>query len=219
MLGKTALRRRRELAVALAALCLLTYGGWGAWKAYRATHSADSIAGIAALATDPAAIPDETPIDTAQPYAVADDLPKLISLPSLGVQGFVQRISADSAGTLAVPTNVHVAGWYVGSAKPGEAGLSIIDGHLQGKYREGIFKRLGDLKAGDGIEITFGDGSVKKFAVVHVQSYALADAGAALFVHDPAISSQLTLITCAGQYDTQAQAYAERVIVTARYVP
>jgi len=215
---KTGLRKRRELAVVIFIVSLIGFGTYGLGKRYRATHSVNPVAKIDVVAKDSKSLPDETPISPQAGYTVPADQPRSIQLPSLGVEGFIQRIDTDSEGILAVPSNVHVAGWYQGSVKPGQKGLSIIDGHVQGLYQEGIFKKLAQLKIGDAVLISFGDGSSKKFETVSVQSYPVAEAGAALFAQNALISNELNLITCGGNYDANAKTYAERVVVVAQLV-
>ena len=98
--------------------------------------------------------------------------------------------------------------------RPGEKGLSIIDGHLNGNSRDGIFIDLEKVTTGDTYVIEFGDGSKRDFRVKDVKIVDLEDAAGVLFSQDPSIASQLTLITCGGTYDKQARLYDKRIIVT-----
>src|SRR5690606_1027811 len=74
--------------------------------------------------------------------------PKKIVIPSIGVDGFIQKVGVDQNAEIAVPNNIHKAGWFVDSVLPGERGLSIIDGHLSGRQNDGIFKSLAKLEEG-----------------------------------------------------------------------
>lgn len=40
---------------------------------------------------------------------------------------------------MAVPNNIHMAGWFMDSVRPGQMGLSIIDGHVDGRRETAIF--------------------------------------------------------------------------------
>src|SRR5690606_38524134 len=116
------------------------------------------------------------------------------------------------------PTNVSLAGWFVDSVKPGDKGLSIIDGHVRGRSKPGVFERLDQVKEGDEIIITFGNGSQKRFMVFATKTVPETEAAGHLFEQHSDISSQLNLITCTGQYDAGSRTYADRVIVMAQLV-
>lgn len=168
--------------------------------------------------TTSATNPDEVEPTTCDGYSVGSDEPHTLLLPSLGVSGCIQKVGIDEMGRIAAPTNIHVAGWYVQSVVPGTKGLSIIDGHLSGKYKDGIFARLHELKAGDGIQIRTVEGTVKEFEVVDTSEYTMEEAQEALYEILDDVESQLTLITCGGEYDTTQENYTQRTIVRARLV-
>lgn len=117
-----------------------------------------------------------------------------------------------------MPSNVHMTGWFVGEAKPGEPGLSIIDGHVQGRYQPSIFKNLHKLRPGDRFTIEFGNYSTKEFEVVSVNSYPTGEAAKHLFYRDESIPSQLNLITCSGVYNRTNQQYDQRLIVVSKAI-
>ena len=89
---------------------------------------------------------------------------------------------------MVAPGNVNLTGWYVGGAKPGDSGLSIIDGHVHGLYAKGVFYNLSQLKVGDSFTVTYGDHSVRHFKVTHVTTVSVADAAKALFSRDSSIN-------------------------------
>lgn len=159
-------------------------------------------------------VPDETPPGTNYQWKGGTKDPKLIRIPSVGVEGYIQKVGIDQKQQITVPANVHLAGWFVNSVRPGEKGLSIIDGHRNGIYTNGIFRELEKLKPGDSYEIEFGDSSVKKFKVMTVKTLTTAETASELFSQSPQVSNQLNLITCGGEYNSQARAYEQRVLVT-----
>jgi LPXTG-site transpeptidase (sortase) family protein len=160
--------------------------------------------------------PDETYIaDICDRYTVAADHPRVLEIPSLGIRSCVQRVGIDQFGAIAVPTNVHLSGWYTGSSLPGESGVSIIDGHVRGRYRDGVFVRLHELSAGEMVRVQRGSGEYVDFTVKDVARYSVADANEALFAKIEDAESQLTLITCGGQYNEGDGTYSERIIVRA----
>lgn len=143
--------------------------------------------------------------------------PKYLKLPSIKAEGYVQKVGIDQRKQVAVPTNIHLAGWFVHAVTPGEPGLSIIDGHLDGRTQPGIFAKLDKLKLSDTFTVELANGVTRQFLVVSVQSLPVADAAAVLFSQTPGVARQLNLITCAGTYKGAA-GYDHRVIVTSRLI-
>ena len=139
--------------------------------------------------------------------------PKFITLPTIKADGFIQKVGVDQNKQIAVPNNIHVAGWFNQSVLPGEKGLSIIDGHVTGRVNNGIFKDLEKLKDGDTFKIEFGNGTSKDFKVVKKVDVLVKDAAGVLFSQEPGIERQLNLITCSGVFDKKSQSYPNRLIV------
>ena len=144
--------------------------------------------------------------------------PKYISIPTISAEGFIQKAGIDQNNQIAAPSNIHIAGWFIKSSKPGEQGLSIIDGHVTGRVNNGIFKNLESLKQGAFFSVTLGNGSVKKYQVVNLVTVPVDKSVDALFSQDPSIKSQLNLITCAGKYDESIKGYTDRTIVYSKLV-
>jgi hypothetical protein len=151
-------------------------------------------------------------------YNVPADQPKTIHLPTLSATGLIQRVGLNKQGAIAVPTNVHFAGWYTGSVKPGDVGLSIIDGHVSVKYSPFILKNIQKLQKNDEFTVEYGDGRLQTFRVV--ESKSLPEHKSAQYLSDKRadIERQLNLITCDGAYDRQSGQYANRLVVVARAV-
>jgi sortase (surface protein transpeptidase) len=157
--------------------------------------------------------PNEAPVSFNDFANVPANQPKEIIIPSIGVDGYIQKISVDQNNQMAVPNNIHLAGWYVNSVKPGEPGLSIIDGHVLGRYNDAIFKDLINLSHGNTFSVIYGDNSEKLFAVKEVKLLPVSDTAAYLNKKDPNIKIQLNLITCGGNFDRNSQTYDKRVVV------
>ncbi len=160
--------------------------------------------------------PSEQPVP--DNYNVPADKPLSIQLPTIKTEGFIQQVGIDKDNQMVVPSNVHMAGWYTTGSLPGDAGLSIIDGHVHGLYAKGIFFNLGKLKSDDTFTVTYGDKSVRKFKVKQVQTVSTKEADTALFVRDKTIPKQLNLITCTGRFDKDSKTYDSRVIIVAEAV-
>jgi LPXTG-site transpeptidase (sortase) family protein len=146
----------------------------------------------------------------------APDDPKSIAIASIGLEGYIQQVGVDQHREIATPSNIHMAGWFVDSVRPGQKGLAIIDGHLNGRQQDGIFRRLGSVKPGDKIVVMFGSGEQKTFVAMSTKTVPAGEAQSVLFSQDPGVASQLNLITCTGSFDWDARRYSDRVIVTAK---
>lgn len=161
---------------------------------------------------------DETPVskEAKQDYVVADDLPKLIKIPSIRVNARVKRITVNSSNMLELPKNVFDAGWYDGSAKPGENGVTLIDGHVSGPTQHGVFFYLNRVKVDDRIDIERGDGKIISYKIVSAELYD-ADKVDMKKVLEPIVKSRrgLNIMTWAGKYIAENQQYDKRLVVYA----
>lgn len=156
--------------------------------------------------------PDESPLDN-YVWKGKDSDPKYIDLPSIKAGGYIQKVAIDQRKEVGVPSNVNLAGYFTESSLPGSKGLSIIDGHVDGKSKPGIFKNLGKLKKGATFEVEFGSGKKQKFKVTDTRKVNKDKAPPVLFSQDPSVTSQLNLITCGGTYDKKARRYLDRIII------
>lgn len=211
-------QRKTVLSIGLLVLAAgcIAYGAWGIRQRYAATHTAAPVISSQTV-TQSTDAPDETPPTTAcETYKVPASEPQKIVLPSLGVSSCVQKVGLTKQGAVAAPTNIHLAGWYTHSVRPGERGVSVIDGHVQGRYSKGIFKDLGKLRSGASIQVQLGSGQWLEFEVVQSGTYPADTAGQEMLKPIEDVDRQLTLITCTGTYDKQTKTYDKRVIVRAK---
>ena len=202
-------------AILVIGVLLLAIGGLIFANRYQKTHKIPGLPSAEQTVTTDVSEPEESkPAESAvKNYSVPDDQPRSISIKSVGISGLIQKVGITKDNAMAVPSNIHFAGWYVNSVKPGEAGLSIINGHVLGTYTDAIFKQLAKVKPYDEIEIEFGDKSIRRFEVVETVALPADKSAARLFTQNPDILSQLNLITCTGKFDKTSQTYEDRVIV------
>lgn len=202
----------------LLASSLICFSAWGFLRRYTATHNSKPIIPTETV-THSMDTPDETPpVDACDAYTAPANEPRKIEVPSIGTSGCVQKVGIDQRNAIAAPTNIHLAGWYVNSALPGEKGVSIIDGHVQGRYGTAIFTNLDRLRSGDQIKVQLGDESWREFEVVSIGTYSVNETNDELFKSANGVDKQLTLVTCAGTYNSQTKTYDKRVIVRAKKV-
>jgi LPXTG-site transpeptidase (sortase) family protein len=147
-------------------------------------------------------------------YIVAPDAPRYLKIPKLGVNARVLQVGTNKDGSLGTPSNVFDTAWYNASAKPGQPGATLIDGHVSSWTSHGVFYGLKNLKPGDTMQVVRGDGSVFNYKVVKTQVYKdnNVDMRAAI---TPVVQGTpgLNLITCTGQVKPGTSEFNERVIV------
>lgn len=188
---------------------------FGLWDYLRHTGDEKSTPGTEIISATIDKPSEKNPGKVTEDYKVPNDQPRVIDIPSLGVNAYVQRVGIDQHNTMVAPTSIFFAGWYVGSVPPGEKGVSIIDGHSTGQYEDGIFRHLTNLVKGDTIRIEMGDSSWREFIVNSTNTYSVEESSKALFIDEPSIDRELHLITCDGIFDKNTQTYDKRLIVTA----
>ena len=197
------------------AIGLLTYAASGLLRERRAT-TGPAAPVTSEVVTASTTTPQEVPVEESTVAPTPADMPRSIDLPTIQASGFIQKVGVDQANAVAVPTNIFLTGWYINSVKPGEPGVSLIDGHVQGVYKEGIFKKLAKLQKNDVFHVLYGDGSRRSFTVQSVTDYSVEEASAKMLEPVANIERQLNLITCAGAYNKQTSQYEKRTLVVAR---
>lgn len=147
----------------------------------------------------------------AGPGTLADPVEVLI--PAIGVDATVVPVGV-VAGTndVEVPP-LREAGWYRYGPSPGEAGSSVLVGHVDGDGQRGIFWALRDLALGAPVTVRYADGTSRGFAVSARAEELKTALPPALFsrIGPP----QLALITCGGAFDASTHHYLDNVVVVA----
>lgn len=159
---------------------------------------------------------EEDPPTDLSSYKVAPDMPQLLTINKIGVNARVRRLGVSPSNILKAPANIFDVGWYDASAKPGEDGTTVMDGHVSGPTKRGVFHNIGSLKAGDNIEIERGDGQIFSYMVVDTKVYDNNKVDMAK-VMTTAIPGKpgLNLITCTGRFNVRTNTYEQRVVVFA----
>ena len=213
--GATLARATRmpTAAFTLAAGLVLIVGGTAGLLLTR--HSTPALrpvaAGVAALPAPTG--PIVAPPQSADPRPVAR--PVLLTIPLIGVSTQLVTLGMTSSGALQVPSSTSVAGWYIGSAKPGAIGSAIIVGHINSVSGPGVFFRLSELRAGDKVYVKRSDGTLVEFRVTSVQMY-LKDRFPTEAVYRTTADAELRLITCGGAFDSATGHYLSNTVVYAK---
>jgi sortase (surface protein transpeptidase) len=163
----------------------------------------------AAIGTPRSGVPrDEKP-------HVPHGAPTRLSIPAAGIDAPIIPLGLNRDGTLAVPVDFGVAGWYRLGPRPGKPGSAVIVGHLDSTSGPAVFYRLGKLSPGDLVRVSWPSGSSVRFRVYAVREYAKSAFPTSL-VYGSMKSPELRLITCGGPFDESAGHYLDNVVVFAR---
>lgn len=199
-------------------IALLLYAGVELWRWYGASHNPNPIITTEEI-THSVDEPDETPpVEACAAYTVPATQPRQIEIPAIGVSGCIQRVGIDQNGAIAVPNNIHLAGWYTKSAVPGGEGVSLIDGHVLGRYNDAIFANLNSVQPGDTIRIQMGDLEWREFAVLSRDIYTIEQTASEQLRQVEDAEHQLTLITCGGNWLPAEQTYDQRIVVRSKLI-
>lgn len=140
-------------------------------------------------------------------------VPVRLTIPSIGVDTTLMDLGLLPDGTLEVPPDGTLAGWFTGAPTPGELGPAVIAGHVDWNG-PGVFFDLGKVAVGDLIEVTRADGSVAVFAATEVRTFPKAEFPTEE-VYGALTFAGLRLITCGGVFDDTVGHYEDNVVVFA----
>ena len=141
--------------------------------------------------------------------------PVRVELPTIGVSSRLVRLGLNPDGTMEVPRDYGLAGWFTGGAAPGQDGPAVIAGHVDSRTGPAVFYRLGDLRPGDPVRVRRADGDWLAFEVTGTARYPKA-AFPTRAVFGPVTGPVLRLVTCGGDFDRASGHYLDNLVVTAR---
>jgi LPXTG-site transpeptidase (sortase) family protein len=171
----------------------------------------------------PTPIPSPTPTATPKPPPA----PVQIRIPTLGVTRSIvplPRVRDRQTGgwtwnikTLFRSGRSDLVGHWQGTSNPGESGNMILVGHNYGYGYNGVFVRLGSLKAGHKVYIVNQAGKTFTYQVTTVRRIKwrlknFAELTQHLGMLSPGGAERLTLVSCAG---ANIEPFPERVYVVA----
>jgi Sortase domain len=143
--------------------------------------------------------------------------PVAVSIPAIGVHAGLVHLGLNADGTLEVPEDFSIAGWYDVGPRPGAPGPAVIAGHVDSTAGPAVFYRVRELRPGDVVEVHRRDGSVVVFRVYAVREYPKTAFPTAT-VYGATSRPELRLITCGGAFDSSTGHYVDNVVVFARAV-
>ena len=159
------------------------------------------------------ASPEVASYRSARDYASVP-VPVRVRVPAAGVDSALQPLGRNPDGTIAVPDNPDVAGWFSEGPRPGQPGPSVILGHVDSTKGPAVFFNVSRLSPGAEIWVDGADGSSRAFRVTGVTRVAKTEFPTDL-VYLPTLQPTLRLVTCGGTFDRTAGSYRDNVIVFA----
>ena len=145
--------------------------------------------------------------------------PVELLIPSIGVRSaaFV-GLGKQPDGSLEVPADFGRPGWFTDGPAPGQFGPAVIAGHVDSKNGPGLFYRLGALRPGALVVVRRADGVPARFTVDKVERYAKSRFPTVAVYGDANHRSELRLITCGGNFDSQTGHYLDNLVAYAHLV-
>lgn len=170
---------------------------------------------IDVLSTNVLAAPSPDSATPASSSAATNARPAFVRIPSIGTTSNLVDLGLYADGSLEVPTDFSVAGWFKNGVIPGAPGPAIIAGHYDSYVGPAVFSKLSQVKPGDPIEVTMADGSLVEFAVERIDRYP-KDYFPDEQVYGDTDRPELRLITCGGSFDKTKVSYNDNIVVYAR---
>lgn len=142
--------------------------------------------------------------------------PIKVIIESVGISSNLMQLGLNSDGTLEVPPDSSISGWYTGGPKPGEMGPAVIASHVSWNGVQGPFFALDQVNVGDLVIVINSDDSRFEFEVISTASYE-KDQFPTNLVYGNLDYQGLNLITC-DLYDKATKRYANNLVVYAKLV-
>lgn len=143
--------------------------------------------------------------------------PTHLRIASIDVSATITSLGIHPDQTVEVPQDPAQVGWYRLGSRPGQPGSAVILGHVDSVHGPAVFYRLRTLSRGDEVDVRSSDGSVTRFEVTSITTYANADFPAQE-VYRTTGRPGLALVTCGGRYDAAHGGYQSNVVVLASLV-
>lgn len=159
-----------------------------------------------------------SPNEAAGEAATPDDVyPVRVRIPAISVDAAVVDLGLNQDGTLEVPADFDVTGWYTGRSVPGDIGPSVVVGHVDSHTGPAVFIELSRLEPGDLVQIDRSDGLVAWFQIRELKQVD-KDEFPTQQVYGDTAEPTLRLITCGGEFDRSARSYRDNLIVFADHL-
>jgi LPXTG-site transpeptidase (sortase) family protein len=149
-----------------------------------------------------------------QPPSDPSPAPVGLIIESVGIASApVIDVGVEPNGEMEIPGATQV-GWYRFGPTPGENGSAVLAAHIAFNGRDGVFRDLADIEVGAVVEISYDDGSSKRFRITETTQYAKDELPIdRIFAKEGA--PELTMITCGGDFNRSLRSYSDNVVAYA----
>ena len=137
-----------------------------------------------------------------------------MSVPALNLDEPLITLGIGADGAAEVPADYDAAGWFAPGGRPGAVGPTVLMGHVDSTTGPAVFYRLSELAEGDEVVVGLADGGTARYRVTTVERYP-KDAFPTFEVFGATLDDVLRLVTCGGDFDSDALSYRENLVVTA----
>ncbi|MEX0881541.1 MAG: class F sortase [Candidatus Saccharimonadales bacterium] len=144
--------------------------------------------------------------------ALSRSEPTRLRIPKIAVNTSFTDLGKKADGTIQVPSDPYVVGWYTKAPTPGELGPAIVIGHVDRPGGPAVFWRLRELVPGDTFAIDRADGTTVKFKVDDVKKVPQVGFPTEE-VYGNIDYAGIRLITCTGTWDRYQRRYSDNLIV------
>ncbi len=150
--------------------------------------------------------------------AVVPEMPRSAALPS-GRTVPIVAVSTTSDGTLDVPSDVNISGWWRGSSRIGDPfGSTLVSAHVDSTTQGlGPYAELLTVRPGQTIVLT-SEHLRQEYVVSSLRLLDKGPLAAHRWVYSATGPHRLTMVTCAGPFVPSRGGYQRLAVVTATAV-
>jgi sortase (surface protein transpeptidase) len=147
-------------------------------------------------------------------------VPTRVRVPRIGIDAPVVLATVRPDGLLAVPADVHTAGWWsAGAPASAPSGTVVLAGHVDSaRQGRGAFFSVRALEPGDRVILSSAGDRTAAYTVAARRQYPKSALPAGQ-VFDQDTTPRLVLVTCGGSFDRATRHYSDNVVVYALPAP
>lgn len=204
--------------IALALALVVGYSGLQGGQPRPATPAAGQVATDAPSPTSTPGAGSNQPPPLSGPPNPGPSVgqPTRLQIPAARVDTSFEYVGLLTSGAMDVPKDPAKVAWYKLGPKPGEKGNAIVAGHVDWGGKLQVFYPLKDLKPGDSVTVTDENGRKYEFVVKWSKWYPWNAPDTDIKdIYQQSDRTEITLITCGGEFDHVTRNYLDRLVVRA----
>ncbi|GGF14578.1 hypothetical protein GCM10007298_08300 [Williamsia phyllosphaerae] len=145
------------------------------------------------------------------PVAVAPP-PSRVVVPAIDLDEPLIDLGIAEDGEMEVPADYGDVGWFTGGGRPGARGPTVLAGHVDSTTGPAVFARLAELTPGAEVTLVDTAGATAVYRVERTGEYG-KDRFPTGEVFGAIAADEIRLITCGGDFDSDAGSYERNVVV------